>query len=963
MVDEGSIIAGLVEVYNTAVKGGDIFEVVGGATSGGIIVRVDKEKSSAEIPERLATGSMVKVVETDGTRASYELLSGTGPTQGWVSMSAGGKPLLSKADMILENSGNDCLEKADAQEGLKIYGHRLAQAREAGKGDFLFDRKSISPSANFDRKEQTEDVKFHARGEVEARVALEEDRTRRLLATFHSGQGVKRCHHCRLPLGEYGYAKKTDAGKNLMHAECMAQTMLKSRRDEEQARKKKETELKQARREEYEIGWKVATIPSNVSSASQLGCDTIPQGLCCLVLDGETNSVRVAPTFEPAAALNLEYLSIALQVRRLEGREPLFSLDPLEATRDLLIPESSMQKKRFEPEWLAGTSVGEVMFQADYHLKELSMGEHEQPVMGMLSCFDYAKTEGFDKEWSAREWFVVRRAEMHLSEDAVLVPHLKLGVEAREQVAGPDGQLEDAPLTRPDHPLVKYAEAFTHNFDLIAERKSVVNQLREVAKASITAKFLLESGASLGEAWFKLGEPTSVSCCLEVPQLWNDHCFSKITLENGEIVTTEKANEAKVHSVYGGVDFGIDRFRLAAPSRIATSVVAGRAALGRPASTLMATSQAGLSMGPARQFTRLAAPLSARATLTAPSRLAAPLSARTGLAAPLSAMSAARPATSLMATSRLSMGAPQARLAAPLRASLSAPSRLAAPLTARAGLAAPLSAMAAARPATSLMATSRLSMGAPQARLAAPLSAMAAARPASSLMATSRISMAAPQVASARLSAGMPRGVDLNLDQFNLSAAAALGSWAGSLEAPAGSEALKISSETFFEGLEKVVAKEDAQVLLKVFEPTLSDRREEADSFVPPPTSLSYMHRLKMLVNEEAGVQKQRKDLFFSPEFSMDDAGALFPSSWTSSIQLEQDTPVESKLSLLPSFHADIDGMQDLLATSEPIFDKAVEDGTRFLAYRLGGLEIRGTKAPDSALEVGAVFAVGDRAL
>merc|ERR1719215_473995 len=169
----------------------------------------------------------------------------------------------------------------------------------------------------------------------------------------------------------------------------------------------------------------------------------------------------------------------------------------------------------------------------------------------------------------------------------------------------------------------------------------------------------------------------------------------------------------------------------------------GRAALGRPASTLMATSQAGLAMGPARQFTRLAAPLSARATLTAPSRLAAPLSARAGLAAPLSAM-------------------------------------------------------AAARPATSLMATSRLSMGAPQARLAAPLSAISAARPASSLMATSRISMAAPQVATARLSAGMPRGVDLNLDRFNLSSAAVLDTWAGTLEAPAGAEKLAIDSGAFW---------------------------------------------------------------------------------------------------------------------------------------------------------------------
>lgn len=117
---------------------------------------------------------------------------------------------------------------------------------------------------------------------------------------------------------------------------------------------------------------------------------------------------------------------------------------------------------------------------------------------------------------------------------------------------------------------------------------------------SVIAKGVLE-GSSFDvpsqEPWFDLGSQISTGCCMEVPQLWNDRCFSEIRMENGEVVTSEKLRDAKVHGVYGGVDFGIDRFRLAAPSRVATSVVAGRAALGRPASTLMATSQARGSVG------------------------------------------------------------------------------------------------------------------------------------------------------------------------------------------------------------------------------------------------------------------------------------------------------------------------------------------------------------------------------
>merc|ERR1719512_421684 len=183
--------------------------------------------------------------------------------------------------------------------------------------------------------------------------------------------------------------------------------------------------------------------------------------MCCLVFQPD-GTVTVAPTVESAAAVNLEYLATALQVRLRDQREPLFSLDPV----DPASPKSSMQKKRFEPAWLAGTSVGEVLFQSDYHLKELSMGEYEQPVLGMKSCHDYSAAEEEDR-WNAREWYIVRQAEVQVAEDSVLIPFVKMGIEAREQVVG-DGGLEDVKTTRPDHPAVKYAESFPRNFDLIA---------------------------------------------------------------------------------------------------------------------------------------------------------------------------------------------------------------------------------------------------------------------------------------------------------------------------------------------------------------------------------------------------------------------------------------------------------------------------------------------------------------
>merc|ERR1719271_1109853 len=123
-------------------------------------------------------------------------------------------------------------------------------------------------------------------------------------------------------------------------------------------------------------------------------------------------------------------------------------------------------------------------------------------LIGMKSCFDYAEecADKEFKEWSAREWFLVRKAEVQASESNVLIPFVKMGVEAREQIVGGKG-IHDKQITRSDHPMVKYAEVFTKNFELIAERKSVIYNLRELAKASVLAKHLLDSAAPLDESW------------------------------------------------------------------------------------------------------------------------------------------------------------------------------------------------------------------------------------------------------------------------------------------------------------------------------------------------------------------------------------------------------------------------------------------------------------------------------
>jgi len=73
---------------------GPCWQVVGGVGRGGIVVRHGSELSSPQLPARLSTSAVVRQLARTGDRICYELLSGTGPDRGWVSVSLGDRALL-----------------------------------------------------------------------------------------------------------------------------------------------------------------------------------------------------------------------------------------------------------------------------------------------------------------------------------------------------------------------------------------------------------------------------------------------------------------------------------------------------------------------------------------------------------------------------------------------------------------------------------------------------------------------------------------------------------------------------------------------------------------------------------------------------------------------------------------------------------------------------------------------------
>jgi len=298
--------------------------------------------------------------------------------------------------------------------------------------------------------------------------------------------------------------------------------------------------------------------------------------------------------------------------------------------------------------------------------------------------------------------------------------------------------------------------------------------------------------------------------------------------------------------LYGGVDFGIDRFRLSAPSRVASSVVAGRATLGRPASSLMAASAAGFSVGPSRQFTRLAGPLGAM-SMAAPSRLAGPL---TGMSMP-----------------------------------------------------------------------------------------------------------------PALRSAIAPQGVDLNLDKFNLSAPTHLCSHAAGGEGSLSNVAIGQAFWSDLDCSEKgkpLLSTEDRNLFRAVFNPHLSDRRAEGDCFVPPATDSAYIQGLRRLVQEEESLRQRRKDHFCSTRFDTEDAGPLFPSSWTPSCHgsMAGSLPEVDSLVARHEYKGQTEVLRKAVKSASPAFDRCTEDGMRFRVYKLGSRQVRTMAELDGEESVGAVFSI-----
>ena len=324
-----------------------------------LVYQLTQDLASSTFSNRLVTGAKVKEVElaADG-RLCYELVSGIGPANGWVTVNLKGKDLLvklpvdvketettkeseastegeeveqveaesneSESPKVVSSEKDDKKPSEEEKEAFKQYLEKFGENRSGGNPGY--NRKSFPWAVNHAAKRAT------PKEAIEAALAAKPKPTTRRPAQNHvdsDGEEVPLCTRCHMPVGEFAYEGRQGRG-SCVHAECMAQILVEDAQRQEDRRAGWENEKKLRSRKEYDIGWRMDSVPQNGPLAMRLGCQTTSRGMCCLVLDEASRTVKIAPTLEPAAAVNLEYLLLALKVRKTASREPLFSLDPVD---------------------------------------------------------------------------------------------------------------------------------------------------------------------------------------------------------------------------------------------------------------------------------------------------------------------------------------------------------------------------------------------------------------------------------------------------------------------------------------------------------------------------------------------------------------------------------------------------------------------------------------------------------
>lgn len=239
---------------------------------------------------------------------------------------------------------------------------------------------------------------------------------------------------------------------------------------------------------------------------------------CGLIFDKKTddflllrNPAGMKKKLSDKNMVNLEDLGVILKIfcdPTIKAKIISFSLDPFDKSN----PQGPFMRKVFYPDQiekrriLAGTKLGEDMFQADYIMKQMSLGI--QP--DNKSKFEYPEELGklglkpqhemrIDREapqeikWS-RAWIVVDDIKTYKTkENLLMIESVKMGVEARQMNATNDGSLKDSLMQDKNDECYKFSDKLGKIYDLTSKYYESFTRLKEITNAILMAKWICEN--------------------------------------------------------------------------------------------------------------------------------------------------------------------------------------------------------------------------------------------------------------------------------------------------------------------------------------------------------------------------------------------------------------------------------------------------------------------------------------
>lgn len=211
-----------------------------------------------------------------------------------------------------------------------------------------------------------------------------------------------------------------------------------------------------------------------------------------LVYDQNTKDIiLVGEKDKGRAILTLDDFVVALRARFIHGKWPLVSIDPTKDSKN-----TQMQIVRFEG-GIDDTQFGEVLFNADYRLKQISMGLLPTGVPGLKSYWDLGMERVREdtiesSKIRSRFWFYPVLPSVSVREDVVAIKGLKVGVFTEVLSAEIDGKKIENLSTFNDSAGDMFAKTVSNNFEGLSKAHQSYLRLQGLLELVALTKAMAE---------------------------------------------------------------------------------------------------------------------------------------------------------------------------------------------------------------------------------------------------------------------------------------------------------------------------------------------------------------------------------------------------------------------------------------------------------------------------------------